>query len=89
MEFKGTKGNWEVITCDYDLNKSVFLENTEQEICTISSKAHNQMYDALLISKAPEMLVMLKDIFENEYVNGYTYYKLEQLIKQATELSYD
>ena len=60
MEFKGTKGKWEKVTSDWDFNQSVFLINTEQEICDIKSNSEESKFNALLISKAPEMLDMLK-----------------------------
>lgn len=45
------------------------------------------LYNALLISKAPEMLEMLKDILEaNENGEIYHSYKIDQLLKEATEL---
>jgi hypothetical protein len=43
--------------------------------------------DALLISKAPEMLEMLEKILESELLGGSAIEpKLKQLIKEATEL---
>ena len=59
MEFRGSKGKWEKVTSDWDLNQSVYLEDTEEIICDVKSLSHNAIYDALLISKAPEMLEML------------------------------
>ena len=96
MEFKGTKGKWEKVTADWDLNQSVYLEDTEEIICDVKSLSHNAIYDALLISKAPEMLEMLKELVisaDDMFNNGEpseTYYQLinraEQLIKESTEL---
>ena len=94
MEFKGTKGKWEKVTADWDLNQSVFLEDTEEIICDVKSLSHNAIYDALLISKAPEMLEMLqKIVLMTETCNGtfedfreiYNS-EIKQLIKEATEL---
>ena len=93
MEFKGTKGKWEKVTADWDLNQSVFLEDTEEIICDVKSLSHNAIYDALLISKAPEMLEMLqKIVLMTETCNGtfedfrerYNT-EIKQLIKEATE----
>ena len=94
MEFKGTKGKWEKVTADWDLNQSVFLEDTEEIICDVKSLSHNAIYDALIISKAPEMLEMLqKIVLMTEICNGtfedfrerYNT-EIKQLIKEATEL---
>ena len=68
-EFKGTKGKWERVTSDWDMNQSVFLENTEIEICSVKSNAHKQLYDAQLIAHAPELLDFIKSIVE-DYNNG-------------------
>jgi hypothetical protein len=93
MEFKGTKGKWEKVTADWDLNQSVFLEDTEEIICDVKSLSHNAIYDALLISKAPEMLEMLKKLKDAmlelmAHQDGWEedYEELEQLINEATEL---
>ena len=94
MEFRGTKGKWEKVTADWDLNQSVFLEDTEEIICDVKSLSHNAIYDALLISKAPEILEMLqKIVLMTETCNGtfedfrerYNT-EIKQLIKEATEL---
>ena len=94
MEFKGTKGKWEKVTSDWDFNQSVFLINTEQEICDIKSNSEESKFNALLISKAPEMLEMLqKIVLMTEICNGtfedfrerYNT-EIKQLIKEATEL---
>jgi hypothetical protein len=97
MEFKGTKGKWHIeekkasifddngdsVTCWYGVGTSTFWKNE------VELKANS-----LLISKAPEMLEMLKELFnlleENQgeakfYTRGY-YIGLKQLIKEATTL---
>ena len=90
MEFKGTKGKWEKVTADWDLNQSVFLEDTEEIICDVKSLSHNAIYDALLISKAPEMLEMLNKVLEENMTDYICCMniknEIEQLIKEATEL---
>jgi hypothetical protein len=82
MEFKGTKGKWEVtISNEYCGDYSIRTENG-------SATSFEDDANALLISKAPEMLEMLKVIFL-EKLNGtniITYEPIEQLIKEATEL---
>lgn len=59
-----TKGRWEKVTAVWDLNQSVFLEDTEEIICDVKSLSHNAIYDALLISKAPEILEKLKECID-------------------------
>lgn len=85
-EFKGTKGKW-VATRSLSNKFSIVSRtfNDSKEVCEIIS---NEEYEAnaLLISKAPEMLQMLQNILDNEYVSGQTYDEIKQLIKQATEI---
>ena len=98
MEFKGTKGNWIIATN----NVNVWADNTKVANCDNNSQA--SMYrikneeemeaNALLISKAPEMLEMLekfylmcsKNTYPLEEELKYMSKKAEQLIKEATEL---
>lgn len=100
FEFQGTRGKWEIrviggcvivekgkynsiatvhVKNNFDINKRVRLEDTE-------AKAN-----ALLVSKAPEMLEMLQII--NEGINTMDFTQLEilhpeikQLLKEATTL---
>ena len=92
MDFKGTKGNWIIATN----NVNVWADNTKVANCDNNSQA--SMYrikkkkemkaNALLISKAPEMLEMLKkckmmcDHLNIHHVSN----ELNTLIKEATEL---
>ena len=80
-----TKGKWKKVTADWDLNQSVFLEDTEEIICDVKSLSHNAIYDALLISKAPEMLEMLEKLVNTYELLGISN-EVKQLIKEATEL---
>lgn len=83
MEFKGTKGKW--VLGNKEIN------NGNYSICAVNHHLPNQetsLANALLISKAPEMLEMLKDI-RNQIEDGRTYITkddIDRLIKQATEL---
>lgn len=91
-EFKGTKGKWSVQRLD-----DTFINSVGQvPVCEIP---HNGIYDytelpynAQLISKAPELLSTLQDVFdllENHQPDWYTrghYRKIRELIKQATEV---
>jgi len=69
MEFKGTKGNWRLRN-EHNL---IFVESPKEEINQpygqeiLADDYFNEeerIYDALLISKAPEMLEILKRILK-------------------------
>lgn len=96
MEFKGTKRNWALSGLDktfiYALNEKgtnafSLIINNDGKIDTKELEAN-----ALLISKAPEMLEMLQDIVDDFYEDGLKVVsignieKAKKLIKQATEL---
>lgn len=79
-EFKGTKGKW---VYDYE-QESILSENGYiiADIFPIGQEAN-----ALLISKAPEMLEMLKLIVDECFIDHEPLeLKIKQLIKEATEL---
>ena len=100
MEFKGTKGKWRKfqlpngnmkITCD-DWREFAEIEfkhwqNTEE-------RRKQCLYNALLISKAPEMLELINEFylmciqktFPTEHELEYMAEKAEKLIKESTEL---
>ena len=94
MDFKGTRGKWRKfqlpngnmkITCD-DWREFAEIEfkhwqNTEE-------RRKQCLYNALLISKAPEMLEMLKKCkIMCEHLNiHHVSNELNTLIKEATEL---
>lgn len=95
MEFKGTKGKWsisndKIVTsieqdiCSVDIYLEAYMdeENAKQEVIC---KANT-----LLISKAPEMLDFLIELYnDKETYSGMfpsQHQKLEQLIKEATKL---
>lgn len=91
MEFKGTKGKWIVKNLD-----DIFIENEfGEQICEMPAKGiiryETWQENALLISKAPEMLELIK-AFCNAIPNDGTWNyqscmeKANQLIKEATEL---
>jgi hypothetical protein len=94
-EFKGTKGKWELKNNEYGYNTSVFTDNSQNPFRTICvSRVNDQEQNnanLLLISKAPEMLEMLKKC--KEYFLLKTDAKSEeradaigQLIKEATQI---
>jgi hypothetical protein len=95
MEFKGTKGKWHV-SYEYD-------EMWEQETAQIGVDNENECFitcwsnfiedeykaNALLISKAPELLDMLKGIYQmgsGSVLAEQNIEAIEQLIKEATDL---
>ncbi len=92
MEFKGTKGKWyrvKVEKTDYMSERNEVCYGDDGEC--VAEFIEND-YDALLISKAPEMLELLSEILisitvgEISETTQYYKNKLEQLIKEATEL---
>ena len=89
MEFKGTKGNWvfdkEGVFTDNRLSYGniVCLAPVEWTASNV-----NWTYNALLISKAPEMLEMLKMFYNTNSSHEITLSELQdrvgKLIKEAT-----
>ena len=86
MDFKGTRGKWE---CRYDGNDYCYdIVSDYGLICSTVSAGIKDRYNALLISKAPEMLEMLKKCkIMCEHLNiHHVSNELNTLIKEATEL---
>lgn len=87
MEFKGTKGKWH-----FDKENAKVRKEDGNVLCivyhtNIINKEESEP-NALLISKAPEMLEMLIEI-ANQIEDGRTYVtkdNIEQLIKEATKI---
>ena len=87
MEFKGTKGKWIIA----QNNVNIWADNTKVANCDNNSQAsmyrikdeEEMKYNALLISKAPEMLEMLESIADGECPHLKD---IKKLIKEATEL---
>jgi len=101
MEFKGTKGKWELggATIEGVLISARHPQN--RDICTVWAydveflEQQEAKANALLISKAPEMLEMLNDLHGRIDFSGEAWgsnegielsNKIKQLIKEATEL---
>ena len=93
-EFKGTKGKWEV---NPRASRNVRCNNLTVANCSQGQDGENEIeekHNALLISKAPEMLDILKKLdilFEHTDLNNKPTFKdlfekIKQLIKEATEL---
>lgn len=91
MEFKGTKEKWIVEYSDRD--NSYDIVTKESFIASTLNASNESKVNALLISKAPEMLEMLEELlFEikiNDIIPTFTFngtiQKAKQLIKEATE----
>ncbi|MDV4026524.1 hypothetical protein CMT52_19540 [Elizabethkingia anophelis] len=83
MTFKGTKGKWE-----FHESKGLFI-TTVGAIFRKDKSRLEQRSNAKLISKAPEMLEMLKKVEEEQceygHVTSETHCEIIDLIKQATE----
>ena len=89
MEFKGTKDKWHVLKIDLSDYKSISIGSpiNNKVIChmTLGGSVNNtDEYNALLISKAPEMLEMLQIIVDYGGVANFN--NIKKLIKKATEL---
>ena len=97
-EFKGTKGKWKLlstyikkewvnITSDKDIIARTFYGDAEPMVTKKEAQAN-----ALLISKAPEMLEMLNELihaFEGKNLNGFQEERLseaKELIKEAINI---
>lgn len=87
MEFKGAKGKWmidkeESFTNEHDVK--VFSISNESTTVIGIADVYLDEANALLISKAPEMLEMLIEVLENK--SDVDYNKIHQLIMEATEI---
>ena len=93
MEFKGTKGKWKVEqNKEYPTLHLIFSDNTDNifESGTLVAKtcyAPQSEYNALLISKAPEMLNLLQYFVDNNMLSVRGEEMAIELIKEATEVN--
>ena len=82
--FKGTKGTWDWYFDEYDSNYEV---TGEKVVVKTISESSEDRYNALLISKAPEMLEMLKScVLAFKQLGMQEPEGIKKLIKEATEL---
>jgi hypothetical protein len=92
MEFKGTKGKWNIKNISY--NKKWINISSEKGIIARTFYGEEEPIvtdeeseaNALLISKAPEMLEMLIYLVYNEEIHYEEKDKVLNLIKEATEI---
>ena len=83
MEFKGTQGKW----C-YNHNMVATLEPIIDDTICLCPQLSNDKWEAnaQLISKAPQMLEMLKELSNDYDIPHYICERIDKLIKEATEL---
>ena len=92
MDFKGTRGKWEYLYDGHDYCYDIVSDYGL--ICSTMSAGIKDRYNALLISKAPEMLELINEFylmciqktFPTEHELVYMAEKAKKLIKEATEL---
>lgn len=97
MGFKATKGKWILDEEEYFKNEfgtEVFVISKEDKTEVQMADIYGNKANALLMSKAPEMLEMLNKIVKNYKIGNEDNFimanlidKSEQLIKEATELN--
>jgi hypothetical protein len=91
MEFKGTKGKWEI---NPKASRNVRCNNLTIANCSSGQNGENEIEEkanALLISKAPEMLNMLKTTSNclwmlNTKGTNELAEEIDKLIEEATEI---
>jgi len=91
MEFKGTKGVIKVVHVEKGIAKGIYLsvENQTHFIAEIKQYGRTEeenLSNATLLSKAPEMLEMLEKVLSEYTCDPSTHNEIEQLIKEATKL---
>ena len=87
MEFKGTKGKWDIYvesTNSFGVEHSNVGSKQDGVFIEVFTEEHKA--NALLISKAPEMLQMLQRIYERKTVTFDDLLEIKKLIKEATEI---
>jgi len=81
--FKGTRGKWEV-------NEDLRVISADNIVADCNWLIHYDKYNALLISKAPELLEVLEKLLkmyiQTDRPSTRLILEAKQLIKEATEL---
>ena len=91
MEFKGSKGKWNIERHQHQLCGDYLIIDENDYQLAIADNEYIQDYEktkanALLISKAPEMLELLQSLVSSEMTPLAIRKQAKQLIKEATEL---
>ena len=91
-EFKGTKGKWELTPMTNRIIVGKSIADVWGFDAHIDESVNKEMQaNALLISKAPEMLEMLEEVKLNiakgEVYNTDLFDKIDQLIEEATTIN--
>ena len=91
MEFKGTKGKWNIERHQHQLCGDYLIIDENDYQLAIADNEYIQDYEktkanALLISKSPEMLELLQSLVSSEMTPLAIRKQAKQLIKEATEL---
>ena len=97
MEFKGTKGKWSFEYDNSDNSPTEWYDILSEKGLVLSRNYNNRDFqeeemraNALLISKAPEMLEIISELLKELEFHGYrhstTIYNANELIKEATTL---
>jgi len=87
MEFKGTSGLWEFDKYCVSTKEEVMGNIICESPSWSEASNANWKANAKLISKAPEMLEMLKDILDsNQLDEHFLYMEIETLIEEATKI---
>jgi len=100
LNFKGTKGKWSIERDYIYLENSTNIISSTHRICEVKNyykKVHVVLEEptkeearanALLISKAPEMLEMLKRAADALYIHDIDLrFEINELIQEAIELN--
>ena len=86
MEFKGTKGNWEVNT---RASRNVRCGNVTIANCSSGQNGENEeeeIANAKLIASAPEMFEMLNNLLSNPNLTVKEKFEIKQLLTEITTL---
>ena len=85
MEFKGTKGKWDLLNNENWCE--IYIKSPLKSICAINKSVEEYEANALLLSKAPEMLEFLQSIVTSEMTPLFYRKRAKQLIKEVTEIN--
>ena len=87
MEFKGTKGEWEIYGISDDLIEIYSVEN-QKPIFDIHphTKKSESNANAKLIACAPEMLEVLQDMLDASYLPEHVNDQIKATILKATTI---